>query len=108
MRYSISKIHEKEYFPGFHGRVINGKSMTLAFWDVKKEAIVPLHNHHQEQHLLCMEGTFELVVGEEKYKLLPGDVVVILPNVPHSGIALTDCKLIDVFSPLRIAFGQDE
>jgi quercetin dioxygenase-like cupin family protein len=31
----------------------------------------------------------------------PGDVLVIPPNVPHSGKALTDVSVMDAFAPVR-------
>jgi quercetin dioxygenase-like cupin family protein len=31
----------------------------------------------------------------------PGSVGIIPPNAVHSGRALTDCRILDVFSPVR-------
>lgn len=30
-----------------------------------------------------------------------GQVVVIPPHVEHGGVALTDCRIFDIFSPVR-------
>ena len=47
-----------------------------------------------------VEGKFDLLNNKTKvYE--NGDVVVIPSNIEHSGLALTDCKLMDVFSPAR-------
>ena len=40
-------------------------------------------------------------VGDEIKKLGPGDIAVIPPNVKHSGKSITNCKIIDVFYPIR-------
>ena len=48
-----------------------------------------------------ISGKFEFVLNNDKKTYSDGDVVVIPSNVPHSGKALTDCKLMDVFSPVR-------
>jgi quercetin dioxygenase-like cupin family protein len=48
-----------------------------------------------------VEGEFEFTLDRKTKKYSNGDVVVIPSNIPHSGKALTNCKLMDVFSPVR-------
>ena len=47
------------------------------------------------------EGRFKLVVNGKEKVYEKGDFVVIPSNVQHEGEALSDCKLMDVFSPAR-------
>jgi hypothetical protein len=42
-----------------------------------------------------------LSVTTQVCTLMPGSVGIIPPNAVHSGRALTDCKILDVFSPVR-------
>ena len=87
--------------PGYHGRLVHTRNMTIAFWKVEKGASVPEHSHFHEQVLYVMEGEFEFTVANQTKVYYPGDIVVIDPNVPHNGTALTACTLLDVFSPPR-------
>ena len=48
-----------------------------------------------------VEGKFEFTLNNKTKVYGNGDVVVIPSNIEHSGYALTDCKLMDVFSPAR-------
>jgi quercetin dioxygenase-like cupin family protein len=48
-----------------------------------------------------LEGEFELEVNGISQILLPGVVAVIASNIPHRGMAITNCKLMDVFTPVR-------
>jgi quercetin dioxygenase-like cupin family protein len=43
----------------------------------------------------------ELTVGDETYRMIPGQIVTIPSDVPHSGRAITDCEIMDVFCPVR-------
>ena len=97
----LSKIDSKEIQPGLHGKMVHGKQLTWAFWEVEQGAGVPEHHHPHEQIMHVVEGTFEFTLDGETKVYTSGDVVVIPSNVPHAGTALTPCKLMDVFSPAR-------
>lgn len=87
--------------PGYHGKMVHAETMSWAFWNVEQDAEVPEHQHIHEQIMHVVEGEFEFTLNGKKRIYKPGDVVVIPSNAPHSGKALTHCKLMDVFSPVR-------
>jgi quercetin dioxygenase-like cupin family protein len=97
----LTGIPAKEFFPGFFGKMVHGDSSTLAFWDVSKGSSVPEHKHVHEQITYIAEGEVEMTIGGGKYHLTAGSVHVIPSNVPHSALAITDCKIIDSFAPAR-------
>ncbi|HBU77131.1 MAG TPA: cupin domain-containing protein [Muricauda sp.] len=98
---NLSEIKSKEIMPGYHGKLVHGERMSWVFWDVEPNAEVPEHQHDHEQIMHVVEGTFEFTLNGEKGTYTAGDVVVIPSNAPHSGRALTACKLMDIFSPVR-------
>lgn len=75
--------------------------MTLVYWSIAAGAAIPEHSHVHEQVTHVLEGSFELVVDGEACMLELGIVAVIPSNVKHYGHAVTDCLMIDVFSPVR-------
>lgn len=87
--------------PGYHGRMIHTRHMTIAFWEVEAGASVPEHSHANEQVMHVLEGEFKFTVGGSTNIYRRGDIVVIDPHVPHSGTAITACSLLDIFSPAR-------
>ena len=101
MYVDLSETQERELVPGYHVRFVHSQTMTLAFWRVEAGAALPAHSHPHEQVAQVLEGRFELVVDGEPFQLGPGEVVVIPGGVPHTGRALTDCRLLDVFHPVR-------
>ncbi|MCP4345316.1 MAG: cupin domain-containing protein [Desulfobacterales bacterium] len=98
---NLNNIEEKEIVPGFNARFAHSESMTFAYWNIKADACLPGHSHHHEQVVNMLEGEFELTVDGEKKVLRPGDVVVIPSNATHSGKSVTDCRILDVFCPVR-------
>lgn len=101
MDIDLSKVVSKEIMPGYHGKMIHTEHMSLAFWNVEEGAEVPEHQHINEQVMQVLEGTFEFTVAGKTKIYTTGDFVLIPSNVPHSGKAMTPCKLVDVFSPVR-------
>lgn len=97
----IQDIPAKEFRPGFWGRMVHGDGSTLAFWDIRKGSVLLEHHHVQEQITYIVEGELEMTIGGQTYLLKPGMVHVIPSEVPHSALALSDCKVIDSFAPAR-------
>lgn len=97
----LQSLNEKEVFPGYHGRAIHTGTTTHMYWKIEAGATVPGHSHIHEQVVNVLSGKFELTIDGETAILEPGKVAVIPSNVKHSGRAITDCELLDVFYPER-------
>ncbi len=104
MKITVNEIAPFTISKGFHARLIHTETMTLGYVEVDEGAILPEHAHFHEQVLNMLEGNFELVLGSETLLLSAGQVVQIPSNVPHSGRALTRCRILDVFHPVREDF----
>jgi quercetin dioxygenase-like cupin family protein len=97
----LDNISSHELIPGFFGKFVHGKQSTLAFWEIKKDCIMPVHQHPHEQITHILSGELEMTIGGETMLFTAGTVHVIPSNTPHGAIAKTDCKVIDAFSPAR-------
>ena len=97
----LSDITSKEIMPGYHGKLVHSETMSWVFWDVKEGAEVPIHHHTHEQIMHVVSGRFQFTLNGATKIYEPGSVVIIPSNAPHGGKALTSCKLMDVFSPVR-------
>jgi quercetin dioxygenase-like cupin family protein len=102
----IDEQRELEPIPGYKGRFIHTENMSIAFWHIEAGAVAPEHSHPHEQVVCPLEGRFEITVWGETRTLESGDVVVIAPNVVHSGRAISDCRIIDTFYPVRDDYRQ--
>jgi quercetin dioxygenase-like cupin family protein len=94
-------INTKEVAPGFFSKLIHTETNTINFIEVKAGCSVPRHKHIHQQCSFIIEGEFELTVNEIPQLLNTGLFAIIPSNVWHSGTAITDCMLIDIFSPVR-------
>ncbi|QQS31263.1 MAG: cupin domain-containing protein [Sphingobacteriales bacterium] len=97
----LSEIEPKEIIKGYTARFVHTDCITIAFWEVKIGAVLPSHSHLHEQTTQVLEGKFELTVDGKTEVYEPGMIAVIPSNVVHGGKALTFCKLMDVFCPVR-------
>jgi len=97
----LDKVAPREPMAGFRGRFFHSATMTFVHWTIEPGAFLPEHAHPHEQVANALEGEFELTIAGETRVLRPGSVAVIPSNAPHSGRALTACRIIDVFHPIR-------
>ncbi len=102
---TLNNVEAVEMMPGFHGKFIHSASMTHAYWTIEAGSELPEHHHIHEQVANILEGEFEFTVEGETRICKAGDVVILPSNVPHSGRAITDCKILDVFAPSREDLG---
>jgi len=98
---NIKELKSNEIMPGFHGRIIHGADFTWVYWEVDKGSSLPEHNHINEQLMHVIEGKFEFTINGKIHLCDKGSTFQIPSNVPHSGKAITDCIIMDFFSPKR-------
>ena len=98
---TIRSIGVREIFPGLRARIVHSSRTSQSWVEIDEGATFPEHHHPHEQVVNVLEGTLELNVDGEVSRLESGDVFIIPPNVPHSGRALTACRVLDVFAPVR-------
>lgn len=98
---SFQNKASRETLPGMTGRFVHGEKHTLAYWEAKAGTLLPVHEHMHEQMTYILSGTLEMEVGGVTHILREHDVLLIPPHTPHGGRAVTDCRLIDSFSPVR-------
>jgi quercetin dioxygenase-like cupin family protein len=91
----------REIFPGFRGHFVHSANMTFVHWTVLAGSALPPHSHPHEQVVHMIEGEFELTIDRETRRLGPGSVAIIPSNATHSGRAITECRIIDAFYPIR-------
>lgn len=104
MAYFIDKTTDLpllEVWPGIRGHIVHTEAATIADFRIAAGTVLPTHAHPHAQTSTVLAGRFRFTVGEETRELGPGEVAVIPGDVPHTGEALTDCRILDVFTPVR-------
>ena len=98
----------EELMPLIGRRLIYSEKMMLAHVYLKKGAIVPAHDHINEQFTYVLSGTLRFWLGEHAdapgdvyTDVGAGDVLVIPSNVRHRAEALEDTLDVDIFNPPR-------
>ena len=97
----INDLTPKELAPGLTGYYAHGTNMTLGLVEIKAGSNLPMHSHPHEQITYILEGQLDMIIDGKEYKLTAGMYYVIPSNVQHGAVAVTDCKVIDVFNPVR-------
>jgi quercetin dioxygenase-like cupin family protein len=100
----VQRWHEEpvdQLKPSIGRQMIHTERMTLARIILSKGAVVPRHEHENEQIATVLTGRLRFVVGDEEHELAAGESIPLPSNVPHEVEALEDSVVLDVFSPVR-------
>lgn len=82
-------------------QMLHTETMTVARIILAKGALVPRHQHPNEQITNVLEGRLRFVLGDEERIVGTGAAVLIPADLPHEVEALEDSIALDVFSPVR-------
>jgi quercetin dioxygenase-like cupin family protein len=102
----LKEREARELIPGGQVKFAHSDHMTVAFWSFEAGSILPEHAHPHEQIINLLEGSMMLTVGGKTEKVESDMAIVIPSGVSHSGTAVTACKIIDVFYPVREDFAS--
>ena len=90
--------------PKIGRRFITGDSMMIAHIYLDKGAIVPKHEHENEQLTYILEGVLRFWLGEDESEIVDvaaGEVLHIPSHLPHKAEALEATLDVDIFCPPR-------
>lgn len=102
--YFITKqdVSRIEMLQGVHRRTMatTDEAMLCEFF-LERDAVVPLHQHMNDQVGYVISGELEMTIGGQVRVCTAGESYAIPGGILHSARALTDVMAIDVFSPPR-------
>ena len=99
---SLHNIRPHALGQGITARAIEADRMTIAVVELDPGAVLPEHNHENEQLGFVIAGTLTMRIGKERQELHPGDMYAIPSGIPHNALAGPEgCVVADVFAPPR-------
>ena len=67
-------------------------SITLFAFDKAEE--ISSHSSHGDAMVCVLDGTAEIIIADEKFKLMEGQTIVMPAEIPHAVYALEKMKFI--------------
>ena len=98
---ALSDLKNREVTKGITLDFFHTEHLTVAFTTLKAGREIPLHHHIHEAIDIVIEGELQMQVGETNGVLKRGMISNVPSNIPHQAQAITDCRVITVFYPLR-------
>ena len=87
--------------PLFERQLVVGENVMLSRIRLRKGALVPLHQHENEQITYILEGALKFEIDGRDVIVKAGEVLCIPPHMPHAAEALEDTLDLDIFYPPR-------
>jgi len=92
---------------GSTSHLVKSGRAIISFLTMEAGSVFELHSHPEEQIMIVIEGYCDEVIDGKIYRVGPGDVIYLPPNVEHGAFLRdVDCKVIDVFIPSRADYEE--
>jgi quercetin dioxygenase-like cupin family protein len=92
----------RELIPGVSLKTMaHGERTLLGEFLISKGAVIPVHDHPQEQTGYLVSGRIQFTVDGRQEVFEPGSAWCLPAGTPHGATALEECVLVEVFSPVR-------
>jgi quercetin dioxygenase-like cupin family protein len=86
----------------------HGERTHLLKFRLHKDTVVPMHDHPHEQTGYLLEGKMIMTIKDEECPLESGDSWSLRGGVPHGVKVLEECLVLEVFSPVRREYFDEE
>ncbi len=101
---TLASLPPRIIFPGIVGHFAHTDRLTIGEVELTAGSVVPVHQHPHDQLTYILAGRAECTVGGETQELDAGMCVLTPGGIPHTFRALTACRVLDVFTPVRDDF----
>lgn len=109
MPYINFKTQKKvKIWEGITATLYHSAQATFAHITLEEGSEAMTHHHIHEQWTHVIEGELLFTLDGDQQLLTPGMAVFIPSNLPHSAKAITTCRIIDCFLPVREDFVELE
>jgi quercetin dioxygenase-like cupin family protein len=99
---NFNDVKAVQMLPGiFRHTLVHNENVMLVYFDLRKDADLPLHSHSHTQMGYIVKGILDFHIYGKTYRLKAGDSYWAPSNVEHGATVLEDCVVIDVFNPSR-------
>ncbi len=103
----IGEIVPLQIWNGLVGWAVTGEEAALAAIEIEPGAVVPEHQHPNEQTGILLKGSLTFRIGDERRELRPGAMWVIPGSTPHDVVAGPEgAFLVELFAPPRTDWGE--
>jgi quercetin dioxygenase-like cupin family protein len=97
-----AEVEPVEALPGLDRRTLGcSERLLIAEFRAAPGVDVPRHSHPHDQVGYVVSGEVQLTIGDETVRCAPGDSYAIPGGVEHGARFLSQCVVIDCFSPPR-------
>jgi len=96
-----SDVPVEKVNPLFERQLVVGDKVMVAHILLKKDCVVPLHHHVNEQISYVESGSMKFTIDGQEIIVRAGEFLCIPPDVPHTAVALEDFVGVDIFTPPR-------